>query len=281
MVKLVIPGNCQAQLIETMFSCASTVSVSPLKPVFEMQEAHKDHVLQLMHDADFIFAQRTSDDYFLKWLTPDYLRSAFPDKCIFWPNVYFDGYFPKTEYMYRHGIGKVLSPLEDYHLGPLLASFRRGIGVDSAVKAFENQDADAAAGFEASFAELEKREQNVDVAISDLLRAEAAQRRIVYTPNHPYNDVLAELGARLAQKAEIAFDRDVAARIPYVLDRIYLPAFPSIVKQLSLPFDSATPFRGVEVLEVAPDKITLGAARDYSLRDLVEAYWRIYDKISP
>jgi hypothetical protein len=282
LTKLVIPGNCQAQLLEVMFATASPdLSLTRLEPVFAMQEGRKDQVLQAMSEADFIFTQRTSDDFFLPWLTPGYLRAAFGAKCIVWPNIYFDGYFPKTGYIYKHGIGKVLTPLEDYHLAPLISAYGRGLGVEDAVKEIEQFDASGGACFEASFAELERREQNADVPISDFLRAEAARRRIVYTPNHPYNDVLAELAARLARKAGIAFDQDAASRTGYILDRIYLSTFPSIVKALALPFDAVTVFRGVEVAEVAPDRITLGAARDYSLQELVEAYWRIYEKFPP
>jgi hypothetical protein len=269
-------------MLEVMFATATPdVSLTRLEPVFEMQEGRKDGVLQAMNDADFIFAQRTSDDFFLPWLTPGALRAAFGAKCLIWPNIYFDGYFPDTGYIYKHGIGKLLSPLEDYHLAPLISACRRGMGVEDAVKEIERFDAAGGACFEASFTQLERREQNVDVAISDFLRAEAARRRIVYTPNHPYNDVLAELGARLARKAGIVFDQDAAARIGYILDRIYLSAFPSIVQELSLPFDAATPFRGVEVVEVMPERITLGAARNYSLQELVEAYWRIYETFPP
>jgi hypothetical protein len=282
LLKLIIPGNCQAQLLEAMFATATpSVSVTRLEPAFRMREERKDEVLQAMADADFIFAQRTSDDFFLPWLTPGGLRAAFGAKCLIWPNIYFDGYFPNTQYIYKHGIGKLSSPLQDYHLAPLISAHRLGKSVEGAVKEIEQLAAAGDACFEASFTELEQREQDVDVAISDFLRAGASRRRVVYTPNHPYNDVLAELGARLGREAGIAFDQDAAAGIRYVLDRIYLPAFPSIVKDLSLPFDAATLFRGVEVEEVAPGRIALGNAREYSLQEVVEAYWRIYDTFSP
>jgi hypothetical protein len=282
LIKLVISGNCQAQLLEGMFATAAPdVSLTRLEPVFKMREERKEQVLQAMSDADFIFMQRTSKNFFLPWLTPGALRAAFGAKCIVWPNIYFDGYFPDTGYIYKHGIGKLVSPLEDYHLAPLIAARRLGMDVAGAVRQIERFDAAGGACFEASFAELERREQDVDVPISDFLRAEAARRRIVYTPNHPYNDVLAEIGARLARKAGIAFDQDAASRFSYRLEHIYLATFPSIVHELSLPFDAATVFRGVEVSEVAPDRITLGARRDYSLPELVEAYWRIYETIAP
>jgi hypothetical protein len=282
LIKLVITGNCQAQVIEAMFeSAAPNVSVSRFEPVFVMKEARKDAVLQAMHEADFVFAQRTSDDYFLSWLTPDFLRAAFGSKYFLWPNIYFDGYFPRTGYLYKHGIGKVQSPLEDYHLAPLMDAHRRGMGVEAAVQEVDQFGAEAAAGFEASFAELEQRERDVDVGISDLLRADAAIQRVVYTPNHPYNYVLAEMGARLARKAGIKFDPVIAEGIRYHLWKIYMPTFPTVARVLSLPFDEGTRYRGVEVAEVTKDRIVLGAGREYSTKELVEAYWAIYEKFPP
>ena len=246
-----------------------------------MLEGRKETVLQIMRDADLIFAQRTSEDFFLRWLTPNSLRSTLGSKCFIWPNIYFDGYFPKTGYIYKAGIGKLQSPLEDYHLAPLVDAHRRGLDAVAATREFELFKAGGASSFEASFAELEQRERDSDVPISDFLRAEAPRRRVVYTPNHPYNHVLAEMGCRLALRAQIGYDVGIATGINYRLERIYLPAFPSIVESLSLPFDAETHYRGVEITEVSKDRIVLGAERGYSVRELVDAFWAIYEKFPP
>lgn len=282
-MRVLFAGNCQAPLLASMFATATHgVSIVSLEPTYTMREDQKDAVLQKMHEADVVFVQRTSANYFLDWLRSDFLRLCFAGKCFVWPNVYFDGYFPQTCYIYREDVGKLLSPLEDYHMSPLIGAYRRGLALSAAVMEFENPDvATHPDPFEASFVELERREQDVDVVISDFLRETARVRRCVYTPNHPCNFVLAELGARLAKKVGLAFDLTAASEIKYCLDRIYISAFPAIVKQLLLPFDLSPLFRGVKVSQVMQNEITLGLPRAYLVEDLVETYWRIYDKFPP
>jgi hypothetical protein len=162
----------------------------------------------------------------------------------------------------------------------LVSAFKRGLTPQQAATEFLALGAGDDA-FEASFAELERREEDVDVRISDFLRVEATARRCFYTPNHPSNFVMAELAARLAAKAGVAFDKAAAAKIKYRLDHIYIPAFPGVVDRFGLPFDLSPLFSGVEVTSVAPKEIVLGPERAYLLRGLIEAYWNIYAKIAP
>ena len=254
--------------------------VTRLEPNYTMTEARKDAILAVLDDADFIFAQRTSRAFYLEWLTPRSLRERYPEKCFIWPNIYFEGNFPGTHYIYKGGLGKILSPLEDYHLKPLVDAWRAGAGVAEAVEAFMSAGLDSGDPFEASFAELERREQEIDVKISDFLRAKAPLRRCVYTPNHPHNDVLAVVGSRLAAKAGLDFNREAAAAIPYKLDKIFLPSFPAIVRARSLPYDNRTVFRGVEIA-ITEKAVELGGPREYTTEELVAAYWKIYDKFAP
>jgi hypothetical protein len=265
-----------------MFSAAVPgAEVTRLPPVFEMTEAQRDHVLQAITEADFVFSQRTSNDFRLAWLTPAALREQLQRKVLIYPNVYFDGYFPRTQYVYRPSVGKLLSPLEDYHLAPLITAYRHGANIRDAVELLLKDSNDPADPFEASFRELESREQDTDVAISDFLREEAGKRRCVYTPNHPLNYVLAELGARLARLAGLPYDSDAAARIAYRLDRIYISCFPYIVRNRSLSFDQLTIFQGLEVLEISPQVIRLGEPRQYQLDELVQTFWQIYTEFPP
>lgn len=277
MVRLVVLGNCQAQLLEAMFSIAAPeVTVTRFPPVFEMEEMDRQRVQSSLADADIVFSQRTADSFHLNWLTPGALRKEWGGKILIWPNIYFDGYFPRTQYIYCSDGRKLLSPLEDYHLAPLLEAFRNGASEREASEALYFECGLDQDSFEASFQQLEHREQSADVKISDFLREEANTRRCFYTPNHPFNHLLAEVGARLACHAGVAFDATAAAAQKYRLDRIYIPCFPAIQRRRSLPFDRVTVFRGLEVLDVEPTGIRLGRPRSYLIEELVHAYWRIY-----
>jgi hypothetical protein len=274
--RILILGNCQAQLLEAMFlHAAPGVALQRFPPVFEMTSLDEGPVARAMAAADVVFAQRTAADFPLRWLTPAALRAALGARAVIWPNVYFDGYFPGTQYIYRAGGEKLQSPLEDYHLAPFVAAFRRGEGPEAAARALFEPPGDDP--LDVSLAELERREAECDLRIGDVLRDTAARRRPCYTPNHPTNEVLSALGARMAAHAGVAFDRAAAAAFGPKLNRIYIPAFPGIVRRLGLPFDQVTVFRGREVLAAGAGGVRLGEGRSFLVEELAAAFWRVYE----
>jgi hypothetical protein len=276
LARILILGNCQAQLIEAMFLQFSPgIELQRFPPVFEMTWLDEGPVARAMASADVVFAQRTAPDFPLPWLTPAGLRAALGERAVIWPNIYFDGYFPRTQYIYRAGGRKLLSPLEDYHLAPFVDAYRRGISPREAARSlFDLPDNDP---FEASYAELERRERESDLRISDMLRWMTIRSRAFYTPNHPTNAVLAELAARMAAHAGLPFDRGSAAAFALRLNRIYIAAFPGIVRHMHLPFDQVTVFRGRDVLTADAQGVHLGEARSFLVEELAEAFWKIYE----
>ena len=124
---VIVLGNCQAQMLEGIISQAShDVAVMRLPPVFELTEQDRPTIIAAFEKADYIFAQRVSEDYHLEWVRPSYLRGTFPHKTLIWPNLYFDGYFPDAQYMYRAPYGKLQGPLDDYHLRRVFEAHKAG-----------------------------------------------------------------------------------------------------------------------------------------------------------
>jgi hypothetical protein len=277
--RVAIIGNCQAQMLEAMFTVfASDVQVARLTPNFQMGDADRDAVLATLAQADSIFAQRVAGAFHLPWLTPASLKRTFGNKVWIWPNIYFDGYTPGVHYIYLNDWGKLSSPLEDYHLKEVVDAYRAGANANGATHRLIAGASGATDSFAASLDELRQRECETDVTISDWLATAVGQRRCFYTPNHPYNGTLAEMARRLAVAASIAFNAARAAEaFTTRLDRIYIPSFPAVVRRHALQFDRILLFRGVEVTAVAPGKITLGAPRCYDPITLVDQFYRIYD----
>ncbi len=276
---VVVLGNCQAQMLESLIGHVSRdVNVRRLRPVFELTEQDRPGVIAAFEQADHIFAQRVSEDYHLPWARPEFLRENFPHKTLIWPNLYFDGYFPDAQYIYRAPYGKVQGPLDDYHLRRVFEGHKVGRTVASAVDSIVRGDPriDAHA-FEKSFEQLILREKEVDVPISDFIQSEVGQRRSFYTPNHPFNFLLVEMARRLAERADLPFDLERAATFPYALDQIYLASYPAIRKAYSVSFEDSESYRGRVVEDVTPDAIRLGAPRQYTPVELVEAFYRLYD----
>ena len=277
--RIAIVGNCQAQMLEGMFtSYASDVKVARLAPNYQMRDTDEPAVMATLAGADTIFAQRVAGTFHLPWLTPAKLKEAFGGKVWIWPNIYFDGYSPGVHYIYLAGWGKVSSPLQDYHLREVVDAYRAGGTAEQATQRLIAGPAGIEDAFSTSLAELRRRESETDVPISDWLAAEVGQRRCFYTPNHPYNGALAEMGRRLAAAAEITFEAAHAAQdCATHLDRIYIPAAPAVVRRYKLPFDRILLYRGVDVTAVRPGKIILGEPCCYTAETLVEQFYRIYD----
>ena len=278
---VVVLGNCQAQMLEgIMAQAVHDIAVKRLPPVFELTEQDRPAIVAAFDKADHIFAQRVSEDYHLEWVRPSQLRERYPHKTLVWPNLYFDGYFPDAQYMYRAPYGKIQGPLDDYHLRRVFEAHKAGRTLASAIDSIVRGDArlDANA-FEKSFDQLILRERDVDVPISDFIRSEVARRRSFYTPNHPSNVLLMEMARRLADRVDLLFSMERAGAFAYSLDQIYIPSYPSIRTLNSITFDEQDAYLGRTVEAITPDAIRLGAKRHYTPAELVEAFYRLYDVV--
>ena len=278
---VIVLGNCQAQMLEGIIGQAShDVAVKRLPPVFELTDQDRPTVVAAFEKADHIFAQRVSEDYHLEWVRPSQLREKYFHKTLIWPNLYFDGYFPDAQYMYRAPYGKVQGPLDDYHLRRVFESHKAGrtaaSAVDSIVRGDPRLDANA---FEKSFGQLTLREKDVDVPISDFIRSEVARRRSFYTPNHPFNVLLIEMARRLADRVDLLFSMERASAFSYSLNQIYIPSYPSIRTLNSITFTELDSYLGRTVEAVTPDAIKLGAARYYTPAELVGEFYRLYNVV--
>lgn len=277
-MKLLILGNCQAQVLERLFAlCGTDVEVARTQPVYTLNDTDLDTFEGLCRNADLVFAQRVSDNYHLEWVRPTALRESLGPKLVTWPNLYFDGYFPGIQYLYLDGWGKLSSPLEDYHYAAIMGEWKACTSLaNMASMLLETRPPSDLGPFARSLAQLRNRERDTDVAISDFISAEVASRRCFYTPNHLYNLVLIELARRLAKFSSIPFDGRCTAALPPALSRIYLPTSPWIVVSRSLPFDRSTNYRGVEVRSVEAGTVVLGPPLLMNAVQLVSAFYRIY-----
>jgi hypothetical protein len=278
---IVVLGNCQAQMLESLMALASQdVTVKRLPPVFELGEQNRAEVVAAFEKADHIFAQRVSQDYAIEWVRPDWLRATFPHKVLVWPNIYFDGYFPDIHYIYRAPYGKVQGPLDDYHLRRVFDAHKAGrtvaSAVDSVTRGEPRLDQNA---FEKSLAQLRLREQDVDVTISDFVADEVGRRRAFYTPNHPCNFLLVEMARRLADRVDLLFSMERAETFGYALDKIYIPIYSAIIRSQSVTFAETADYRGRSVESATSQSIAIGDQKTYAPVELVEQFYRIYDAV--
>jgi hypothetical protein len=277
--RVVVLGNCQAQMIEGLIARAEDVVVDRLPPVFAMQDSQKTNVLKKLDSADHIFAQRVTDTYHLPWLQSNFLTALYGQRCLIWPNLYFDGYSPSIRYLYLDGVGKVKSPLDDYHFDDIIKSFRSGLSITTTV-AFLNDDTSKPEDpFEQSLQQLRDRERDCHVVISDEMEQAVYRRQCFYTANHPDSPILSAMTARLAKAADMRYDEEDSIRYVGRLDTIVIPPFERITRRYKLQFQPSGEYSGVELTHISAERIATGGKVKYSLASLIEQYYRIYDAV--
>ncbi|MFZ2996047.1 WcbI family polysaccharide biosynthesis putative acetyltransferase [Sphingobium sp.] len=278
MPTIAIMGNCQAQELEAMTLMYSNCQVITLPPVFMMTEGDEDKILSKVANADIIFSQRVGDDYPIRYARTNYLKDVFPS-VISWPNIYHSGYFPDARYVYLDGIGKLVGPLDDYHLEIVRAAYVEGLSVIDCLAQYEldNFLAMYPDPVGASIAELHARENDVDLKISDFIQSNVFDKKLFYTSNHPVRTVLLEMISRMLKAVGVVIEKPDFH--PYALSKINLPVYEA-VRQLygikELPLGS---FVGIDRLHINTPIESTAARVFEDLQDVVESFYRFYDSV--
>ncbi|MFW7266353.1 WcbI family polysaccharide biosynthesis putative acetyltransferase [Gluconacetobacter sp. Hr-1-5] len=278
MPTIAVIGNCQAQAIEAIIAMHTDCKILRLPPVFEMSDADKDRTLDVLGKVDVIFAQRVSADYNPPFLRAASLRSMFPNVLI-WPNIYHAGYSPDIEYLYLGGIGKVVGPLDDYHMKTVRTAYLRGASVAECLSCYsvENFTSIFPNPIEASLAELRRREKDVDIKISDCIEEYGKGRKLFYTPNHPVNVLLFEMVRRMLYGIGLNFDNPPSH--PYTLSKINVPVYSAVRRHYGLDNLAEGSFVGIDRLDYTNSSDTSSTRVYEDLEDLVNVFYRFYDTV--
>ncbi|MBB6486707.1 WcbI family polysaccharide biosynthesis putative acetyltransferase [Rhizobium lusitanum] len=276
--KVVFIGNCQAQAFESLCGHLGVeVDVIAVPPIWEINEDSSGFLADSLMRADFIFSQRLSEDYSLELIRNGVLQDRYGEKVIVWPNIYFDGYFPGIRYLYND-YGKIVGPLADYHFQWIIDSWRDGSTVEeTALLAHDLSVWKGDVDFvEQSTNQLKSREKRASVNISDYIVNNFRRKKLFYTMNHPVDEVLVEMLARLFQKAGVPFSSRNSVGYPYTLNQIIIPEFRIFRERYKPIFEESCLFKGVESPTDVP--ASLHNERSYSFRSLIEAYFALYDQ---
>lgn len=278
MPTIAIMGNCQAQELEAMALMHSNCEVIRLPPVFMMAEDGEDEILSKIADVDIIFSQRVGDDYPIRYARTNYLKGVFPN-VISWPNIYHSGYFPDARYVYLDGLGKLVGPLDDYHLETVRTAYVEGVNVVDCLARYEvdNFLAMYPDPVNASIAELNAREDDVDLKISDYIQNNVFSKKLFYTINHPVRSVLFEMISRMLNSAGLVIEKPDFH--PYALSKINLPVYDAVQKLYGLNELSLGSFVGIDRLHINTP-IENAATRVFEdLMDVIESFYRFYDSV--
>lgn len=185
----IVVGNCQAESIRLVLDSPLTPTVRTTA-VHEMTAQDARELHELLRGAAFLVSQPIRDDYHGLPLGTSQMRASLPPgaPAIVVPVIRFAGLHPFQAAIRVDGVDHE-PPVVAYHDVRTLA---RAAGVPVRRRLAADEVRAIAAG---SVAELQRREQHVDVTVSDLFSAPRfAQMRTI---NHPGNAIFLPLGERV------------------------------------------------------------------------------------
>ena len=272
-------GNCQAQSLESLSGhLGSDVEVVGLPPVWILGSAQRAEVEEKLSGCDYIFKQRVDKNFSVEYVQDQYVRQRYAAKVVLWPNMYFDGYFPGIQNLYRPQ-GKVEGPLADYHFDWILEAWKSKLSVEAAAQyALDPWPANAVSdSVERSIALLRQRERGLDVIISDYVRDRFRVRKLFYSMNHPTTELLAEMLQRLLAFAGLPHGGRWKG-YAYPLDLVDIPCFASFHRIYRPLFAPSMEIKGCAV-SLETNKALTESAKIFDWPGLIAEYYALYERV--
>lgn len=276
-----IIGNCQARPVATFLAAICPgLSIHPAVVVHLETDDSSEKNFKNFENSELIFTQPIMDNHPVKHLRNCELADRFRDKMVIWPNIFFTGQCPDVVCIATEKQNRVLGPLDTYHQKDILNCWLNETSAADCVKALDNQRIDDEAVsllVDISMKELQSRERNLDVTISDYIAENWLRQRLFYVFNHPSSNLLFEICVRLARFCDLQTTNTLISDFyPEPLNRVIPPTLPAIKKALQFSFPTSSSSKGFE-LDVRENGISLGNARILSLPELVEQSYVAYD----
>ena len=231
----VVWGNCQAapaaELIAAPLAAAG-VTVVRTPPVFEIDEAGL-HTLRtdVLPRASVFVSQPIRDEYEVAGCGTRQLAALLPAgaRFITFPVVYDSSSFPFQVRGYRGDGSRIAAPLTDYHDLRAIVAAEKGLDVAQALTWWPTVTTEMVLAQAAeSTAELHRREQALDICVTDLLHSTEPP---LHTLSHPTNATLAAIAGRVLAALDLP-DSDVRVPTREFLGAIRTPLEPAVAPAL-------------------------------------------------
>lgn len=196
---VVVWGNCQAEPVGALLAeplRAHHLRVVDVPAVFLVDVEGLRRVHELVAAAAVLVTQPVRDEYSIPGCGAAQLTGMLPHggRAVTFPVTFHAAAFPFQVNAHGGDGARVDAPLTDYHDLRALVAAERGLSVDEALAWWPVPAAPAVQEVAAtSLAELQRRERELDVTVSDLVDQAGA----MFTISHPTNLVLAEVARRV------------------------------------------------------------------------------------
>jgi hypothetical protein len=280
-MNVVVHGNCQAGAIAFL-----------LKPHFahwqitslevhncDISEAAMLAYRDSIKTADLIFYQPVSNNYRnAKFLDTSFiLENARPSTMmICYPSIYYFGYMQGYAVL-KDGKGRINAPHDTEVLLPVVAGMLAGHDDEAIVARTLDPDLLSDAAIDAfhrkGIAELARRETEAEtpVPVSQYIEANRFERKCLYTFNHPFRPLLADMLNRAFARLCIGVRVRDNAYDP--MQFVRMPALPAVARSFR-ETASETDFHsfGTTMTREQYVRATLAALRDRPVERLAELY---------
>lgn len=237
---VVVWGNCQAEPTADLLRAplaAAGCEIIDVPPVFLADADDVARVRSALADGAALVSQPVRDEYATPGCGTRQLAAVLPaDALVVTFPVAFDTRAFPYQVNAHDGDGKrVTAPITDYHDLRILDAAARGWSVEQTVDRWPRPSAEAVRRTaEASRAELRRREQHIDVPVSDLIDELGAHA--LFTITHPTNALLAAQAARILAALGLPADPIEPPTREYLGER-RAPLEPAVAAELGWPDD--------------------------------------------
>lgn len=283
-MNIVLVGNCQTWPITELFTnhCAD-VNVLGRIVVYQSTVDDEEKDIELLKKADVIVSQLITDTFAIEYIQTGNLKNLFPGKVLVIPNLFFQGQNPDLVYAYGSGRKNLIGPTDVYHSRSLILSWKAGhdlASITSENYISRNFSSDEMRErVEKSFQDLESRETQVDIRMSDYLRAVWRDVKVFHTFNHPTIDPLRSLVERISHRLDTEFVTNDQVNSQAV-DRLGViqPVMESHTsKAVGMKFDRSSDIIGVPLnSDLSVDRTRQNVS--YSFKDYARLCFQCYDK---
>jgi hypothetical protein len=280
-IRVVVLGNCQARPLATILPLYNaSVEVTSVGVVHLLQNDEEPYYEDLFRKADLILAQPVSDTYQCTFVRASELKRFYGDKVLFWINLYFRGYNPELFYMRLGNQQTLRGPLGDYHCRTFFEGWKRNFSIEKTIAMHNdisfNQEHYSTIP-ETSLAELRRREQMADITITSIMEPLLWRQRLFFTFNHPNLLMLQMVATEILKVAGIKIKEPMTALETEPLGLIQPPINPWIVATRGIEEKTNSKWTGLKVEKINSGNVLLGRQINYSLTQLVQCFFKIYD----
>jgi tetratricopeptide (TPR) repeat protein len=252
--KCIIFANCQSSLIAEYLSKSSHFSqefVIQKYPVHLLMERKSIIPPQILKQAKLFIFQPVKNTH--GNLSSDFILQQLPDncRCISFPSLYFGGYFPQY---CKNPVNKKIKPNYPFGIIPhgdknIISLLAEDKSVAEITKILSNPDFYSAEYLSTNLyntlAELENRESQLSIKVSNFLRQHYQKYYLFHTQNHPTDIVgiyIVNQILKLLNFPDLGDPLSFKSPTRGILDNFQIPLYPSVIKHLELTFANNTTF---------------------------------------